>query len=42
LRDFVDTLGKILARIDNGVGAAMGLGELCLLIIADRADDGGA
>ena len=42
LRDFVDALREILARIDNCVGAAMGLGELCLLIVADGADDGGA
>jgi hypothetical protein len=40
LRDLVDALYEILARIDDGVGAAMGLGELRFLIAADSADDG--
>ena len=40
--DLVDALHEILAGVDDGVGAAMGLRELRLLVAADGADHGGA
>ena len=40
--DLVDAFDEILARVDDGVGAAMGLGELGLFVAADGADHGGA
>src|ERR1700748_2010169 len=40
--DLVDAFDEVLAGVDDGVGAAMGFGELRLLVIADGADHGGA
>ena len=40
--DLVDTLYEIFPRVDDGVSAAVGLGKLCLLVAADRADHGDA
>ena len=40
--DLVDARDEILARVDDGVVAAMGLGELRLFVVADGADHGGA
>src|SRR5439155_21026900 len=39
--DVLDAGDEILARVDDRMMAAMGLGELGLGIGADRADDGG-
>ena len=41
-RDLFNAFDEILARIDDRVGAAMGLREFCFLVAADGADDGSA